>query len=53
MPISEFYDLVNELEGRLNYDKDNTDLPEEVNMKRIEDLVITVNTDAISKGTNE
>ena len=52
-PISEFYDLVNELEGRLNYDKDNTDLPEEVNMKRIEDFVFTVNRDAISKGTNK
>lgn len=52
-PISEFYDLVNELEGRLDYDKDNTDLPEEVHMKRIEDFVFTVNRDVISKVTNE
>ena len=51
-PIDEFYELVNELEGRLNYDKDNTNLPEAVDAKRIEDFVYDVNY-SIVKGTNK
>lgn len=51
-PIPEFYEIVNELEQRLSYDKDNTDLPEEVDKKKVEDFVYDVNYSVI-KGTNK
>lgn len=40
----EFYDIVDGLEKRLSYDKDNTDLPEKPDYKRINDFVISVNS---------
>ena len=42
-PIPEFYEMVDELEKRLDYDKNNTSLPETVDMKKVNDLVATVN----------
>lgn len=51
-PIPEFYEIVNELEQRLSYDKDNTDLPEEVDKKKVEDFVYDANYSVI-KGTNK
>ena len=35
--------MVNELEKRLDYDKENTDLPSNPDYKRIEEFVIDVN----------
>ena len=40
---SEFFDLVSECEKRLQYDKQNTSLPQHPNMKRIEEFVMSVN----------
>ena len=51
-PTGDFYDLVNELEKRLDYDKDNTDLPENVDMKKIEDFVVSVNEKICCKKEN-
>lgn len=42
-PISEFYDMANELERRLDYAKANTSLPEKVNMDEVNDFVASVN----------
>lgn len=42
-PTAEFYEMVDELEKRLDYDKNNTSLPETVDMQRVNDLVATVN----------
>lgn len=42
-PIPEFYEMVDELEKRLDYDKNNTSLPETVDMEKVKDLVATVN----------
>lgn len=42
-PIPEFYEIVNDLEKRLDYDKKNTSLPEKVDMKKVKDLVVSVN----------
>lgn len=42
-PISSFYDMVNDLEKRLDYAKRNTSLPEKVNLKEVEDFVYSVN----------
>lgn len=42
-PISEFFDIVDELEKRLAYDKENTDLPDNPNYKEINDFMISVN----------
>ncbi len=44
---SEFFDMVNEYEKRLEYAKDHTGLPEHPNMKQVEELVMTVNRRAI------
>ena len=43
LPKKEFYEIVNDLEKRLEYDKDNTDLPDEPDLKRINDFVESVN----------
>lgn len=43
--IPEFYDFVGQLEKRLNYDRENTSLPDKVNKERIEDFVYSVNTE--------
>lgn len=42
-PIPEFYELVDELEKRLEYDKENTSLPDKPNYKKIQDFVMSVN----------
>lgn len=42
-PIPEFYEMVDELEKRLDYDKNNTSLPETVDMEKVKDLVASVN----------
>lgn len=42
-PTPEFFDMVDEYESRLKYDKDNTDLPENPNIKKIQEFVISVN----------
>lgn len=41
--LPEFYDMVDEFEKRLQYAQQNTDLPDTVDMKKIGDLVYTVN----------
>lgn len=42
-PISEFYELVDDLEKRLDYDKENTLLPDEVDMEKVNDLFAEIN----------
>lgn len=42
-PISEFYEMVNEFEKRLDYAKENTSLPDSPDNKAIEEFVISVN----------
>lgn len=42
-PIPEFFEMVDELEKRLEYDKENTDLPDNPNYKRINEFVMDVN----------
>ena len=42
-PIPEFFDMIDELEKRLDYDKVNTDLPEKPDYKRINEFVMDVN----------
>lgn len=43
----EFFDMVNEFEARLAYAKENTALPENPDMKRVEDFVMEVNRRAL------
>lgn len=43
-PIAAFYELVNKLEKRLDYAKEHTNLPDTVDMERIHDFVISVNS---------
>lgn len=45
----EFFDMVNKLEKRLEYAKNNTDLPKDPDYKRIEDFVASVNGEIIEK----
>ena len=47
--LPEFYDIVNEYEKRLAYDKENTDLPEKPNYKKINEFMASVN-EKIIKG---
>lgn len=42
-PIAEFYEMVDSFEKRLNYDKENTSLPEQVDTKKINDFVSCIN----------
>ena len=48
-PIPEFYELVDSLEKRLDYDKANTSLPDDVDMGRVNDLLETINRDVVNK----
>ena len=41
--LNSFYDMLDDLEKRLHYAAENTDLPEEPDMKQIQELVMTVN----------
>lgn len=51
-PTNEFYEMVNELEKRLDYDKANTDLPPKPNYKKINEFVMNIN-ERIVKGELE
>lgn len=42
-PIEEFYKIVNEYEKKLDYLKDHTTLPDEVDMNKVMDLVAEIN----------
>ena len=42
-PIPEFFEMVDELEHRLNDDKNHTDLPDIPNYKKINEFVMDVN----------
>lgn len=42
-PIPEFFEIVNDLEKRMQYDKENTFLPESTDYNRINDFVMSVN----------
>lgn len=42
-PVPEFYEMVDEYEKRLDYAKENTDLPDSPNYKRINEFVAYVN----------
>lgn len=42
-PLPVFFDIVTDLEKRLEYDKKNTDLPDNPNYKRINEFVMDVN----------
>ena len=42
-PITEFYEMVDELDKRLNYDKENTSLPDNPDYKAINEYVASVN----------
>lgn len=44
---SEFFEMINDFEKRLNYAKENTSLPDHPNMRRVEEFVISVNKRAI------
>lgn len=49
-PIPEFYEMVNELEKRLEYAKQNTSLPDSPNYKEINDFVYSVNERVVLNG---
>ena len=51
-PTSEFYDLLSYLENRLEYDKNNTSLPEKPNHKKIEELLYDINSDIVKSYLN-
>mgnify|MGYP000114079396 CR=1 FL=1 len=42
-PIPEFFEMVDELDKRLNYDKENTSLPDAPDYNRINEFVASVN----------
>ena len=42
-PTAEFYELINDLENRLEYAKKNTSLPDHPNYKLIDEFVATIN----------
>lgn len=45
----EFFEMVNDLEKRLEYAKNNTDLPKDPDFKRVEDLVASVNGEIVKE----
>ena len=48
-PTAEFYEMVDELEKRLDYDKDNTSLPDKVDVEKVHDFVASVNESIVLK----
>lgn len=50
-PIPEFFEMVDELDKRLEYDKENTSLPERPDYNRINEFVMSVN-ERVVKGEN-
>lgn len=47
-PISSFYDLLSELEKRLEYDEKNTSLPETPDYQRINEFRMFVNEKVVT-----
>lgn len=47
--LPEFFEMVNDLEKRLAYAKENTSLPSNPNMKKVEEFVMSVNRRAIDE----
>lgn len=47
---SDFYDLLDEYENKFKYAAKNTNLPDEPNMKEIEELVISINERGLKDG---
>ena len=48
-PIPEFYEMLNDLNKRFDYDKENTDLPDKVDWNKIYDFTASIN-ERIVKG---
>lgn len=46
-PLPEFYEMVDELDKRLNYAKENTSLPDNPDYKAINEYVASVNEKVI------
>ena len=46
-PIPEFFEMVDELEKRLEYDKENTSLPDKPNYNKINEFVMSVNESVV------
>ena len=46
---NEFFDLVNELETKMNYAKTNSPLPNAPNMKKVEEFVMSINERVIQR----
>lgn len=51
-PTKEFFEMVDSLEKRLAYDAKATDLPEEPDKKKIDDLVCTINSQVVTHAVN-
>lgn len=49
-PITEFYEMVDDLEKRLDYDAKNTFLPDDVDMKKVNDFVESINDRVVKNG---
>lgn len=49
-PIPEFYEMVNTLEKRLAYDRENTSLPERCDMERVREFQADMNESFIKEG---
>lgn len=48
-PIEAFYKIVGEYEKKLDYLKDHTSLPDEVDMKKVNDLLAEINGMVVSQ----
>ena len=48
-PIPEFFEMIDELEKRLEYDKNNTDLPDKPDYKKINEFVMYVNEKVVKE----
>lgn len=46
-PLPEFFEMVDDFEKKMNYAKENTDLPDNPNYKKIKELVMSVNKSVI------
>lgn len=49
-PTSEFYEIVDEYERKLDWLKDHTDLPEDVDEEKIKDLIEGINLSVVKRG---
>ena len=52
-PMPELYEMIDEFEKRLEYDKENTSLPEHPNFNKINDFVMSVNERIVKGEINE